>query len=159
MGGPIGQKNSVNMKFLVAVAALIALASGQHPTEEPDLESCHCGVFVATDAGELEIHHMHPAEPVVGCEPEECRAACSEEWTLAAGEGDLDEALANGNTLGAELCKSAEAFLHPEIHDAIPMVYFRSCDEGWVPTGDQALDYLCCDDGIYHHCDHTHPPM
>ncbi|CAL4134155.1 unnamed protein product [Meganyctiphanes norvegica] len=146
------------MKFLVVATALLALASGQTPS--PNKKECHCGVFISTQTGEIEIHRMKAIDLESCDEMDVCLAGCSEMWANRAGGGDLDAELDNGKTLGTELCHGADNLEHPEVHHAIPMVYARTCDGGWTPTGDQASDYLCCHKGEQVECgQHTKPPM
>ncbi|CAL4069017.1 unnamed protein product [Meganyctiphanes norvegica] len=146
------------MKLLVVAVALLATVSGQTP---PAHMECHCGVFISVQDGEIEIHRMKPIHLESCDDVEECTAGCSEEWANGAGGGDLDAELANGQTLGHELCHGANELHHSEVHHAIPMVYSRTCDGGWTQTGDQASDYLCCHQGKQVDCDHhpTKPPM
>ncbi|CAL4159610.1 unnamed protein product [Meganyctiphanes norvegica] len=141
------------MKVLVLAAALLAVTSGQtQPAEE-----CHCGVFISVQDGEIEIHRMKPIDTGSCDAVDECTAGCSEEWANAAGGGDLDAELDNGQTLGHELCHGANELHHSEVHHAVPMVYARACDGGWIATGDQASDYLCCHEGKQVDC--VPPPM
>merc|ERR1712243_30707 len=122
--------------------------STAHPPIGPHDENCHCGVFITLEEAEDEIFHYHPLEDLEDCDlVEQCMADCSEEWLMQSSNGDLTYVLANGNTLGEELCVGANDLGHPLVEHAIPLVYSRMCEGGWAPTGDQGNDYLCCDGG------------
>ncbi|CAL4100849.1 unnamed protein product, partial [Meganyctiphanes norvegica] len=109
------------MKTFITISAIVLSLAALSWAQIIDPYECHCGVFISTSTGEIEIYHMHP-EHVDGCGTEEstaaCIASCQNEWTGIYKNGDLDGEMDNGYTLGQELCLGAVELFHPFIFNA-----------------------------------------
>ncbi|CAL4067262.1 unnamed protein product [Meganyctiphanes norvegica] len=116
---------------------------------------CHCGVFISIPSGEIEVYHMQSAH-VDGCGTPESEAACMDncknEWTGMYKNGDLDNELENGYSLGQELCLGAVELFHPFILNANGQVFARNCEGNWEDIDMGTNKPLCCTGGHYHEC-------
>merc|ERR1711970_471057 len=153
MGHLIHLSPVIIMKQFFVVSTLLSLGAlswGQiiHPYE------CHCGVFVSYPAGVSEVYRLMPLH-LDNCDEESiplCTQACTDEWNAQTNNGDLTSDLANGYTLGQDIClQSLEHFI-PFLSGEYGFVNARLCEGNWEDTGMQTKQKICCNAGHNYEC-------
>ncbi|CAL4083768.1 unnamed protein product [Meganyctiphanes norvegica] len=147
----------------VVLVAVVALVGAQHPTHQPpETHTCNCGAFITLDHAEYEIHRLPPFDALSCDDIKECKTSCAGEWKKMTGNGDLEHELANGFTVGQELCIGLNnGHGIDSCYKETVYVFSNTCDGPWIWDGVNSIDELCCHDGHYHDCSTLppHPPQ
>ncbi|KAK7076317.1 hypothetical protein SK128_011031, partial [Halocaridina rubra] len=130
------------LRYLICALLLAAGAYAQAP--------CKCGATVASDSGDIVLYELPPVE-IESCDAADiCSLACYESFDAISGGGDLNFITSDGvTTVGQYLCNLAATVIDSQFAYA----NYDLCDSGWILTGDQTMQPLCCDDqGTYFEC-------
>ncbi|CAL4104471.1 unnamed protein product [Meganyctiphanes norvegica] len=141
------------MKICVAVLiSFVALVGAQ---QSPATHTCKCGAYITLDNVEYEIFILHvPTFDALSCyDTKECKQSCDAEWKRMTDDGDLKHELANGYTVGEELCTGLKHGHGILFCNKKPVyVYSNTCDGPWIWNGVTSAEELCCHDGRYTDC-------
>ena len=81
------------------------------------------------------------------------------QWISVTNDGDLEYELANGYSVGEELCIGLNSGHGINSCYREPVyVYSNVCDGPWEWDGETSIQELCCAEGHYADCETVPPP-
>ncbi|KAG7177692.1 uncharacterized protein LOC121862293 [Homarus americanus] len=139
------------MNTFVLLLASIALVGAKGVGEFPN---CWCGMFIEMDD---EVHMVYHLESITvdSCDDVSiCKTTCANEFNVFTSGGDLNHLLANGYSVGQEIClKMVEHHGIHNVYHAKVYGYANACNGPWAYDGVSSTNALCCHEGFYKACD------